>query len=142
MASAKQVLVWRGKGGVEYYDASTPEEWAQACLDVARELDEFAAYEEWEIEEEVEIDIEGLPEAYRAGARATAAAIVRRNADARANNEGVAAIKRALAENSLELVVLGEGTPQMSVEPALWKALRARSHYEYEDVSLQRMGAN
>jgi hypothetical protein len=106
-------------------------------LAVARELDDFEAYEEWAIEEESEVDIESLPEAYREGVRATAAQIVRCNAEARKNNASVALIKRALAENSVELIVRGRGTPQESVEPALWAALCARSHYEYEDVSLQ-----
>ena len=137
MSETKRVLVWRGKHDSEYYDASTVEEWAQACLDVARELDGFEVYEEWELAEEPDVDIDSLPEAYQAGARETAKIIARRNAASREHNQDVAIVKAALATNSVALVTYNRGTPRERVEPALWEVLAKRAGYEYEDVSLE-----
>lgn len=139
MSDTKRILVWHGKHATVYFDASTTKAWAEACLAVAKELDEFEAYQEFEIEEDPEIDIDSLPEVYQAGARHTAKQIARSNAEAIDNNKDVATIKAAIAANSVSIVRYNGGTERERVEPALWAVLSKRARYQYEDVRLENV---
>jgi antirestriction protein len=139
MAEERRILVWHAKEGDVYYEATTLEDWAKACLAVATDLSEWGVYEEWDLQEVEDVDVSSIPEAYRAGVVAAKAQSERCHAETMAYNESAASIRKAVAEKSVALKTwrtLGGGT---RVEPALWGLLRARSDGVYEGVSLETL---
>jgi hypothetical protein len=122
-----KTLVFHAKHDDGLYDASTEEAFAKACLAIAKDLDDFGAYQEEEVQENPEVDFDALPEPYRTQAINTKARIVSNNIEALRNNKEVAEVKSILAAND----------PATAL-PRLWTILnrRSRAGYEYEGVEI------
>jgi hypothetical protein len=139
-AALTKVLVWKGKHGSMYFDASTPEVFAESCLELMRIMDEQRWYYIEDLKEVPDIDIDSLPEPYRTDATKNLKRIVEQNREANDNNETVLAIRKAVAEHDVSLVTYGKGRNERT-EPAAWALLRSRSDYEYEGVTVERVWA-
>jgi hypothetical protein len=131
-------MIWHGKHSTEIYDASTPELWAQNCLAILQEMDEYGYFSEWPLDEEPEVDPLSMPEPYRAMAERDNATKRQRKAETIENNTHVATIKAVLESKDASMVTRGRGRLERQ-EPYAWQLLEERSDYEYERVELVKV---
>ncbi len=136
-----KIVVWHAKHGDQYYDASTPEAFAQSCVKILGEMDEMGCYYLEDIDPGDGVDPETLPEPYRAQAVQKEQRRQRANAEAERHNQLITKIKEVIATSDVTLVSYyreRNGERVLSrVEPRAWEYLQRRSDYEYEGVSLE-----
>ena len=136
-----QILVWDGKHSHDYFDASTPELFAEACLEVMRRMDTYGFYYLQDLRPVEDIDIDALPEPYRTEARTKQQRAAAENLEITARNDDVLAIRAAVTNHDVSLVTIGPGRRFERVEPSVWPLLASRSDYEYEGVRLESVWA-
>ena len=128
-----RIMIFDGKHDMEYYDASTPELWAESCVQLLSQMDSAGWYQLLDEPEFTPVDTEGMPEPYKTQAEKDNRRASAQLAEAKRENDVVRAIKKCIAEHDVSLIERGPEGRKKAV-PVAWELLQRRSDYEYEGV--------
>lgn len=146
-----RILVCTEQYGNRYFDASTDEKWAEACLRILRDRLESGAIYRPEMpkdrkyfytdamREAVELteeQLNALPHNFRESAKALRAAYFSAAKESLLENEMYDEIKHLVDTNDTSMATYGR-PPR--TEPLAWQYLNHRADYEYENVSLEEL---
>lgn len=143
-----QVLIEKGKHGDLWYDASTPEKWAAACVAIlANRLGMGYFYKPtWPpyglTEEQITTadmagdKLEALDPILRAVVDKLKQQVKSARQQYNADLEEWTEVNRIVRERDVSLITIGR-EPRTRRQPRAWDILQNRSGYEYEGVELE-----